>query len=65
MAIPRLIVLLNDHNYLVRSSTVSAFAKLADYGEFIIASYPDVADAGMKSSSARKLRWPFRSSLRY
>jgi hypothetical protein len=66
MAIPRLVMLLlNDHDHDVRSFTVSAFAKLANHGEFIVASYPDVADAVMKSSSARKLGWPFRSSLRY
>jgi hypothetical protein len=45
MAIPRLVMLLNVRNYDVRSSAVSAFAKLADHGEFVVASYPDVANA--------------------
>jgi hypothetical protein len=63
MAIPQLLMLLNDHNFVVRSSTVSVLAKLTDHGEFVVASYSDVADAGMKSSPVRKLEWPFHGSL--
>jgi hypothetical protein len=44
MAVPRLIVLLNDRNHVVRSSTVSALTKLAGHGEFISICDLDIAN---------------------
>jgi HEAT repeat protein len=40
--------LLNDDRSDVRSSAVSAFAKLADHGKFVIACYPDIANADIE-----------------
>jgi len=64
MAIPRLTTLLNDYHSDVRQAAVSVLTKLADHGGFLVACYPDIANAGMKSSFARKLGRPFHSSLR-
>jgi hypothetical protein len=55
--------LLNSNHRDIRAATVSAIVKLADHGEFVVACYPDIANAGMKSSFARKLGRPFHSSL--
>jgi hypothetical protein len=44
MAIPRVIMLLNDHSDDVRSSTVSALTKLAGHGEFIHICHLDTAN---------------------
>jgi hypothetical protein len=52
-------MLLNDQYSDIRSATVSALVELADHGEFVVACYPDIANAGMKSSFARKLGQPF------
>ena len=43
-AIPLLITLLNDDNYLVRPATVSALTKLADHGELVPICHLDVAN---------------------
>jgi hypothetical protein len=45
----------HDHDPDVRSSTVSALSQLAGHGEFVIACYPDIAKASMKSGFAKKL----------
>jgi hypothetical protein len=63
MAIPQLITLLNKSYGGARVAIVSTLAKLTDHGEFVIACYPGIANAGVKSSFARKLGWPFHSSL--
>jgi hypothetical protein len=61
-AIPWLITLLDDHHPYIRS-TVSVLTKLVGHGEYVIACYPDIANAGMKLSFARKLGRPFHCSL--
>jgi hypothetical protein len=59
-----LITLLNDDDWDVRLTTVSALGKLVEHGEFVVVHYLDIADADMKSSVARKSGQPFRRSLR-
>jgi hypothetical protein len=63
MAIPSLVTLLGNNYDDIRSATVSALTKFADYGKFVVARYSDIADAGMKSSFAGKLGRPFHCSL--
>jgi HEAT repeat protein len=55
MAIPPLVMLLNDHSDDVRSATVSALVKLADRGEFVAACFLDMTNTGLKLSFARQL----------
>ena len=62
MGIPCLIKLLNNANFDVRLATFSALTKLADHGELAFGC-PDIADAGMKSSCARKSGAPFHHLL--
>jgi HEAT repeat len=64
-AIPRLITLLNDRGFGVQPAAISLLTKLADHGEFIVACYLNITNAGMKLSFARKLGRPsFHGSLR-
>jgi hypothetical protein len=44
MAIPQLVMLLNDHDYHIRLSAVSALTKLAGHGVFIPISHLDIAN---------------------
>jgi hypothetical protein len=63
MAIPLLIMLLNRNNDNTRSSTVSALAKLADYGEFIAVGNVDIANASVKLSFIKRLKRKFHRSF--
>jgi len=64
MVIPQLITLLNQDEDSIRSATVSALAKLADHGEFVVVHSSDMTNTGMKSSFARQLGRSFHCSLR-
>ena len=58
-SIPSLIQLLGVGQSYVQSDLIPLFIKLAAHGEFIAVYHPDRANAGMKSSFARRLGPPF------
>jgi len=62
--IPLFIDLLETENSDTRSNTLSLLIKLANHSEFVALYYPDITNADMKSSVAKRLGQPSRHSSR-